>query len=95
MSDILSEQTDQPIRHLILGEGAWVAVVYLQDGMPSLCFGPAPEPKEPGTAPTEEVAQFASRNGAVIISFSSMAAAVRMLDMMKEAIDLKLAAVSL
>lgn len=95
MSDIPSEPSDQPIRHIVLGEGNWVAGVYLQDGLPSLAFGPAPEPKEPGTKPTEEVAEYATRNGAVIISFVNIASAVRMIDMVKEAIDLKLEAVSL
>ena len=83
----------EPIRHIILGRGEWVAGVYLQDELPSLCFGPAPEPKEPGTKPTEEVAQFATRNGAVVISFGNVAAASRLLDMVKEAMEMKQASI--
>lgn len=89
---ICEGQGVQPIRHIVLGRGEWVAGTFLQDGLPSLCFGPAPEPKEPGTSPTEEVAQYATRNGAVVISFSSVAAAMRMLDMVKESLELKQAA---
>lgn len=78
-----------PIRHIVLGRGEWVAGVYMEGDLPSLCFGPAPEPKEPGTKPTEEVAQYATHNGAVVISFGSVTAASRLLDMIKEAMDLK------
>jgi len=81
-----------PIRHIVLGRGEWVAGTFLSDGLPSLCFGPAPEPKAPGEKPTEAVAQFATHNGAVVISFGSVEAAMRMLDMVKEALDLKQAA---
>lgn len=86
---ICEGQGDQPIRHIVLGKGEWISGVYLQDGLPSMCFGPAPEPKEPGTSPTEEAARYAARNGAVVISFASVAAAMRVLDMVREAIDLK------
>lgn len=80
---------EKDIRYIVLGRGEWLAGVYLHDGLPSLCFGPAPEPKEPGTTPTEDVVEFASLNGAVVISLGSVDAASRLLDMIKAAVDLK------
>ena len=75
------------VRVITLGLGEFVAGTYIRAGMPSLCFGPAPEPRQPGEQPTLEVAEYATRNGAVVISFANIAAMERMLDLIKEAAD--------
>lgn len=84
------ERGDTPIRYVTLGLGEWLSGTYLRDDiLPSICFGPAPEPKQPGEVPTEEAVQWASRNGSIVISFASLDAAVGMLDLVKEAVELK------
>jgi hypothetical protein len=79
----------EPIRYVTLGLGEWVVGTYLHDDMPAICFGPAPEPKAPGEKPTEEVAKYATFNGAVVLSFANASAATGMLDLVKEAMDRK------
>jgi hypothetical protein len=75
------------IRTVTLGEGKWLAGTLISDGMPALCFGPAPDQREPGTIPTAEAAIFATQNGAVVIRFTSPDAMTRMLDLMKQLAD--------
>lgn len=75
------------IRTITLGEGKWLAGTLFSGGLPALCFGPAPDQQPPGTVPTEEAAQFATQNGAIVIRFTSPVAMERMLDLMKQLAD--------
>lgn len=72
------------IRTVTLGEGKWLAGTLISDGLPALCFGPAPDQQAPGSHPTTEAAIFATQNGAVVIRFTSPDAMTRMLDLMKQ-----------
>jgi hypothetical protein len=85
----------EPIRYVTLGLGEWVVGTYLHDDMPAICFGPAPEPKAPGEKPTEEVAKYATFNGAVVLSFANASAATGMIDLVKEAMNRKRSALAI
>lgn len=74
---------------IVLGRGEWVSGAGIIDGLPSICFGPAPVAKERGTKVTEAVARFATENGALVISFADIAAAVQTLDLINDAIAAK------